>query len=143
MTSATFLCHERKDSLEIVDYFDNNNDKLPRRYKASRPIRGQNMGHVGQSEAGIESRDLSGPIRGQYSSDLGQSEALVIQICPVLQAPPDHMSSTLCEGTPEADILPRLARAGVSVTEVVTLFLIEARYYSAVLLILLILSFYW
>ena len=116
MTSATFLCHERKDSLEIVDYFDNNNDKLPRRYKASRPIRGQNMGHVGQSEAGNES-----------------GEALVIQICPVLQAPSDHMSSTLCEGTPEADILPRLARAGVSVTEVVTLFLIEARYYSAVL----------
>ena len=125
MTSATFLCHDRKDSVEIFDYFDNNNDKLPRRYKASRPIRGQNMGHVGQSEAGIESR-----------------EALVIQICPVLQAPSDHMSSTLCEGTPEADILPRLARAGVSVTEVVTLFLIEARYYSAVLLILLIFSFY-
>ena len=90
MKSATLMCQERKETLTIADYFDDN-DNLPRRYKAQR----------------------------------NEIDPLVIQISPLLHAP-DHGSSTLCQGTPEADILPVLARSRVSVTEVVTMFLIEA-----------------
>ena len=97
MTIATFFCQERNETLEIFDYFDENNDKLPRRYKASRP-------------------------RGQYP---GQSEALVVQICPLPQTA--GPGSVLCAGSPEVDTLPLLARARVSVTQAVTMFLIEAR----------------
>ena len=53
------------------------------------------------------------------------TDPLVIQISP-LHHVPDHDSSSLCLGTPEADILPVLERSRVSVTDVVTMFLIEA-----------------
>ena len=121
MTTATFFCEERNETLEIFDYFDENNDKLPRRYKASRSIRVQYPDH-GPSEASTQPHELSGPIRGQYP---GQSEALVVQICPLPQTA--GPGSVLCAGSPEADTLPLLARARVSVTQAVTMFLIEAR----------------
>ena len=60
----------------------------------------------------------------RYKAKRNETDPLVIQILPLHHAS-DHDSSSLCLGTPEADILPILARSRVSVTEVVTMFLIE------------------
>ena len=61
----------------------------------------------------------------RYKAKRNETDHLVIQILPLLHAS-DHDSSSLCLGTPEADILPVLERSRVSVTDVVTMFLIEA-----------------
>ena len=73
----------------------------------------------------VDYPDARDPVARRYKAKRNGTDPLVIQISP-LQHDPDHVSSSLCLGTPEADILPVLARSRVSVTEVVTMFLIEA-----------------
>ena len=68
---------------------------------------------------------ISNPRR--FQAIRNDKEKLIIQLSPVTSRY-DVTTSTLCRGTPEADMLAILARSGAPVTEVVTMFLIEASY---------------
>ena len=61
----------------------------------------------------------------RYKAVRNGKENFVLQLFPVRNVQ-DLTSSSLCLGTPEADILALLARSRVPVTELVTMFLIEA-----------------
>ena len=69
------------------------------------------------------SEAISNPRR--YQAIRNDTEKLIMQLHPV-SSRHDVTASTLCRGTPEADMLAILARSGAPVTEVVTMFLIEA-----------------
>ena len=66
---------------------------------------------------------ISNPRR--FQAIRNDTEKLIMQLVPV-NSRHDVTTSTLCRGTPEADMLAILARSGAPVTEVVTMFLIEA-----------------
>ena len=70
-----------------------------------------------------KSEVISSPAR--FHAIRNDKETLVIQLNPV-RSRNDVTSSTLCRGTPESDMLAILARTRAPVTEVVTMFLIEA-----------------
>ena len=69
------------------------------------------------------SEAISNPRR--FQAIRNDTEKLIMQLVPV-NSRHDVTTSTLCRGTPEADMLSILARSGAPVTEVVTMFLIEA-----------------
>ena len=71
------------------------------------------------------SEAISNPRR--FQAIRNDTEKLIMQLIPV-GSRHDVTTSTLCRGTPEADMLAILARSGAPVTEVVTMFLIEASY---------------
>ena len=66
---------------------------------------------------------ISNPRR--FQAIRNDTERLIMQLIPV-SSRLDVTTSTLCRGTPEADMLAILARSGAPITEVVTMFLIEA-----------------
>ena len=61
----------------------------------------------------------------RYKAVRNGKENLVLHLFPVWNVQ-NFTSSTLCQGTPEADILPVLNMSRVPVTELVTMFIIEA-----------------
>ena len=69
------------------------------------------------------SEAISNPRR--FQAIRNDTEKLIMQLIPV-GSRHDVTTSTLCRGTPEADMLAILARSGAPVTELVTMFLIEA-----------------
>ena len=66
---------------------------------------------------------ISNPRR--YQAIRNDTEKLIMQLHPV-SSRHDVTASALCQVNPEADMLAILARSGAPITEVVTMFLIEA-----------------